>query len=761
MTATPALRIAVAYVVFASAWIAFSDLLVRHLVRLFPGDPVETLTRLQLAKGWFFVVVTGLLLFGALRVTFLRLLREQRAHHHAEARTLELLANLPHGVEEIDREGVITYVNPARAVMLGFTPAELIGRRLWEVIPPSSRPAFELYFHRLTAQTPKPSSWEGPNLRRDGTVIRVRADWSYLSTADGAVRGFSAVVTDVTAQRHAEEGVAEAAAVFETASEAIVLADAEGRIRRTNHAFTALTGIAQRDAIRNSAAIVHPSLPGGRPLSEITGALATQGRWQGEITIATPKAEVIPGWVSVSASNNVPDSAYYVVLFTDLRALKESQRRLEQATYYDALTGLPNRALFEAHVAHALDRVRDSTRRVVVLALNIDRFKEVNQSLGPAAGDVILRQLGHRLRAALNVADTVARVGGDRFMILLEEPAPNNEVTATAERLLAAARAPFAVDGSDVFCTVSIGIALSPTDGVDAATLARNAETAVYRARDTGGNAWQFYSASFTARAFERWTMETHLRRAVERGELLLHYQPQITRDGKLVACEALVRWNHPEFGLVPPERFIALAEETGLIAGIGEWVLTESCRQAHAWEEQGLHLRVAVNISSSEFSRPDLVQNVTRATAGRVPPEQLELEITESVFMRRTDATIANLTALRNLGFCLAIDDFGTGYSSLSYLQRFPVHRLKVDQSFVRGVPGNHSDAAIVRAVVALGHSLRLQVIAEGVESEEQSAFLASADCDEFQGFRFSPPLAADAFYAWARSREAGGSGV
>ncbi|WIM04937.1 MAG: EAL domain-containing protein [Candidatus Nitricoxidivorans perseverans] len=439
--------------------------------------------------------------------------------------------------------------------------------------------------------------------------------------------------------------------------------------------------------------------------------------------------------------------AGYLGTCYDIEERKQYQTQLEYQAQHDTLTGLPNRNLLADRIDQAIGHARRHGSLVAVLFLDLDNFKVINDSLGHETGDRLLVAVGERLAAAVRAGDTVARHGGDEFVVVLCGMAQEENVANAARKLMAAMAAPFILDGRDLVVTASLGVALYPRDGDDQLTLLRNADTALYRAKDSGRDTFQFYAAEMNQRVLARLNLERDLRQALERGEFLLHYQPQVDlASGAIIGAEALARWRHPERGLVLPGEFIPLAEETGLIVPLGEWVLREACRQTRAWRDAGFpELRISVNLSARQFRAPGLTRTILDALAETgLEARLLELEITESTVMHDPEGAIAVLEELEKHGVAFAVDDFGTGYSSLNYLKRLPIHKLKIDQSFVRNITTDTGDAAIATAVIELAHSLKLKVIAEGVETEEQRAFLRMRQCDEMQGYFFSRPLPA-----------------
>ncbi|WP_263144437.1 EAL domain-containing protein [Pseudomonas sp. RIT-PI-AD] len=558
------------------------------------------------------------------------------------------------------------------------------------------------------------------------------------------------IARDVTERHQMQERLKQAATVFQSTAEGVMITDTLQRISAVNPAFSEITGYAEAEVLGQSPAL----LASGRHDPEFYRAmwsqLAETGHWQGELWNRRKNGEIYPEWLTI---NSVRDDSglitHYVAVFADISPLKQAEARLDHQAHHDPLTGLPNRLLFEERLKAALQPALPMSKGAV-LFLDLDRFKHINDSLGHPVGDALLRSIATRLSTQLQEADTLARLGGDEFIILLPGVHQPSKVQQVTNSLLACFGAPFEVEQHDFFISASIGISLFPEHGRDVATLVKNADAAMYRAKAKGRNRAEFYTRELTFIATERMALENELRRALERDELCLYYQPKrcLTR-GCLVGAEALVRWRHPVLGDIPPDRFIPIAEDSGLILALGDWVLQEACKQMRAWQDRHAPFGpLSVNLAGAQLGQAHIVERVDHLLkAYGLEAQRLQLEITEGFIMTQAEDALATLYALKALGVQLAIDDFGTGYSSLSYLKRLPLDTLKVDQSFVRGLPDDPHDIAITRAIIALAHSLQLTVIAEGVETEAQERFLAQLGCQHIQGYVISRPIPAEAF--------------
>ena len=537
--------------------------------------------------------------------------------------------------------------------------------------------------------------------------------------------------------------------IVTTAADGIAVVNAAGKIEFVNPALAVLTG---------NAATALQNMPVQQLLrasadSEFWNVLCTStGDIRADMTnlqmhAHTRTGAIIPVEIKVSRMM-LDNSPKLTVVVRDVSERARSEERMWRLAQFDELSGLPNRLLFRQLLEQAIRDANRERKSIAVLFIDLDRFKLINDTAGHDSGDIVLRQVAGRLRQCLREADLLSRFGGDEFAALLREIDDPEAARATAQRVLSAVAQPYDINGETYHLSASVGISIYPGDSPDATALLRNAELAMYRAKDQGKNNFQFHSPQMNARSLEYVVLERSLRRAIELDEFLIHFQPQFDlADGRIVGAEALLRWNLPEVGMIPPGKFIPLAEETGLIVPIGRLVLMRACVAAKEWRASGFEdFRVAVNLSPRQFNQSELVIDIINILEDSgLPPQNLELEITESMVMSNPERATAILRELRAVGVHLAIDDFGTGYSSLGYLKSFPVHTLKIDRSFIKDVPADPDDVAITHAIIAMGHSLRLDVVAEGVETAEQLAFLREHGCDYMQGFLVGKPMPAE----------------
>ncbi|RCL20491.1 diguanylate phosphodiesterase [Pseudomonas sp. AFG_SD02_1510_Pfu_092] len=594
-------------------------------------------------------------------------------------------------------------------------------------------------------------------LRADGRKIPIELRLVLVWDDDERFEGVLGVGRDISQQRRAEKDLRMAATVFEHSTSAILITDPAGYIVQANEAFSRVSGYQVSEVLDQLPGLLTVDEQQEGHLRYVVKQLHQRGSWEGEMWLKRRDGDHYPAWVGITAVlDDEGDLASYVCFFTDISERKASEQRIHRLAYYDALTHLPNRTLFQDRLYNALQQAERQKAWVVLMFLDLDRFKPINDSLGHAAGDRMLKDMAQRLLACVDDDDTVARMGGDEFTLLLQPRASRemalNRAIHVAESILASLVRPFVLENREFFVTASIGIALSPQDGGELSQLMKNADTAMYHAKERGKNNFQFYQAEMNASALERLELESDLRHALEQNEFILYYQPQFSGDGKrLTGAEALLRWRHPTRGLVPPGDFIPVIEELGLVVDVGDWVLREACRQLKAWHKARVRVpKVSVNISARQFSDGQLGTRIASTLeATGLPPACLELELTESILMREVDEALQILMSLKNLGLSIAVDDFGTGYSSLNYLKQFPIDVLKIDRTFVDGLPEGEQDAQIARAIIAMAHSLNLAVIAEGVETHEQLEFLREHGCDEVQGYLFGRPMPAHQFEA------------
>jgi len=669
------------------------------------------------------------------------------------------LGAISQGVVIIDAQRRTIYVNAAFEAMTGYTAAEMSGRP-YSILQgvDSDVNAIQRLKQALDNQTP--FEVELLNYRKDGTPF-----WSELSITpmfdtQGALCQFVAVQRDVTALVQGKAQLLLAAEVFEQSGEGIIITDAARNIVRVNRAFTDITGYSESEVLGRNPRMLSSGRHDGAYYHAMHDALDRFGSWQGEIWNRRKDGSFYPEWLSLSrVVDDQGQITNYVACFADITLRKAAEQRIDLLAHYDPLTGLPNRILLYDRVHQALAAARRDNTPVTLMFIDLDHFKLVNDSLGHRVGDCLLKAVAARLTASLREQDTVSRVGGDEFLVLL--PGTGVDSAAhVADKLLQAARRSFQIDDHELNITPSIGIATYPVDGQDCDALARCADAAMYCAKRDGRNTYRRHSEEIEAHSTRVQLLQNALQRALKRNQLQLHYQPQkCLRSGKVIGVEALLRWHHPELGWVPPGEFISIAETSGLIIGIGEWVLRTAMGQMKAWLDAGMApLTMAVNLSAVQLRQQNLPELVSAILADcGVAAECLELELTESVASEDPLGASVAIDRLKSCGVRVAIDDFGTGYSSLSYLKRFSVYKLKIDQSFVQGVTNDTDDQAIVRAVIALARGMGVRTIAEGVETAAQMDYLREQGCDEMQGYWLSRPLPPDQFKAFVDARSAG----
>lgn len=674
-----------------------------------------------------------------------------RAHHAisdlalSESKTRALLSSLPDLLFRVQADGLLLDRQAGNQAPDWGTWDLLPGNHLLDQLPPSlGAPLQEAIRQTLHQQQPgilelnlQQAWWETRLLPRGQDEVLL-------------------VVRDISLRKQMEGQLRLSAQVFESSNEAILISDGKHRIISVNHRFEQITGYRAAEVLGSEAAILGADSENPSFYRNLHAILLEQGSWQGEASDRRKGGEIYPVWLSISlVRDKRGNPEYHIASFSDITERKQQEAQIEHLAFHDLLTGLPNRRLLIDRIQVAIAQAARDANGLALLFVDLDRFKTINDSLGHQAGDQLLRLVGERLKSWVRSGDTVSRVGGDEFIVLCPDCDSPEGASSLGDKLLGAIAQPYQIGDTELVITASIGIALYPDNGADANSLIGNADVAMYLAKENDRNNYQFYSPELNARNLERLQMELRLRHALEEGEFLLYFQPQIdARDGKIVGAEALIRWLEPELGLIPPGRFIPLAEETGQIQAIGEWVLQQSCRHLKKWQEMGLtNLPIAINLSARQFKQSSFVDTIGQTMAEHeLPAHLLELELTESMLMKDVPQTTAKLNQLKKMGFRISIDDFGTGFSSLNYLRHFPLDVLKIDQSFVRELFDEGAALAIIESIIALARSLGMRTVAEGVETAEQRAILESSGCDILQGYLISRPLPEAEFLEWVQ---------
>ena len=712
-----------------------------------------------------FVALLGSLLFVSLVAVVVGLYRSQR-REHAVAQDLLRNDERLNSAQRIAQLGSWEIELPSMNVRCS---AELF--RIFE-LPDSLRPAakYDDFMARVHPEdqenthkvlmdsiaTRQPASLKHRLLLPDGRVKYVLECCECEYAAHGTPRRIIGTSQDVTSEQEMMSQMLLLASAVQYSGEAILITDAENRIVTVNPAFTRLTGYEEAEVVGRNPRFLSAGRTTADEYAHLWNSLNESGFWQGEIWDRRKDGGVYPKWMSISVIRDENGGVrYYVAHFTDVSSERAAEERLHHIAHHDVLTGLFNRFSLKGHLDQALAASRRDGSRVALLFIDLDRFKVINDTLGHHVGDELLIEVAHRLQETVRDSDVVARLGGDEFVIMLTGIDHSSAIALVAEKLVFNVGRSYQIGGLDLYTSPSIGIAIYPTDGVDGETLMKNADAAMYHAKMAGRNNFQFFDQKMNDAAIDRLKIEHSLRLALANDEFCLHYQPVIDLvSGRVCSVEALVRWQHPEKGLLMPGRFIGIAEETGLIQPIGEWVLWAACRQLAAFREAGLgNLRMAINISAIQMRNgnlPMLVRGIMEAF--ELKAENLMFEITESAAMEQPTETVRILDLLHDMGISIAIDDFGTGYSSLSYLHMFPINHLKLDRSFVSEIGDDTDGSVICGATIGLAHSLGQKVVAEGIETDEQLSYLKRSGCDMGQGYLFSRPLPADQLIAFIR---------
>lgn len=673
--------------------------------------------------------------------------------------------NISDVIWSTDTELNITFISSSVENMFARKAEEITHKKLKALLPSNIRTRLT---RRLTqqlnvaidtgAQHSKPLIQDIRVPTASGNDILVELHTSVLFEQDKLI-GLLGVCRDVTKVRKSEQQLKLSAKVFESSNDAIVITDNRLKILRCNRSFTAITGYQSHQVIgKDIQFLISPENHHIDFIEGVNATLKQMDAWQGEVFYNCSKGNRRIGWVGVNAVNDeVTNSQSLIMVISDITERKAIEERIHHLAYYDSLTGLPNRTQLHERLSQILATAKESNNNVVLLFIDLDRFKPINDSMGHPAGDLVLKQVSERLRDCTKRQDLVSRIGGDEFTVIIENQGERETAKESAikisERILGNLNKPYFINNRELFLGASIGIALYPSDGLSVTELIKNSDLAMYHAKHNGRGNIQFFSESMNKLAVDALELENDLRPALANQEFELYYQPQYSaKDCKMTAIEALIRWNHPQKGLTFPGIFIATLEETGMIIEIGQWVLEQACRQFVQWQQDSrFNLEhVSVNVSARQFKQKDFIQQIQNVLLKtNIKPRNLEIELTESVLVDDVENTFITLSALRELGIKIAIDDFGTGYSSLNYLKRFPFDTLKIDQSFVQELPENQDDAQITRAIIALAKNMKVSVVAEGVETKEQLNFLSDENCNKIQGYLFERPLPADELFA------------
>lgn len=723
------------------------------------GYFAKDISQTNLSNYWSFMLilaVTGM----TLATYFVARRRVEQTLIASEGSQRAIFNATPDAMLISDVHGIITQVNQQAELLLGYKLGDLIGQPIEILVPEGFRAKHPEKHAKFVADPITRPLKTGRTLqarRKDGSCFDVDISVSPIKTEQGVF--FASALRDVTQTKQAEAHLRVAAIAFES-NEPMVITDAKNIILQVNRAFIESTGYTKEEAVGQKINLLKSGRHDAAFYATMWDGIERNGTWQGEIWDRRKNGEIYPKWLILSVVKGDDGTVtHYVGTHIDITERKAAEKQIKQLAFYDPLTQLPNRRLLQERLKHGIDVERRDGKQLALLMLDLDRFKVVNDSLGHLAGDELLQQVAARITTRLRDVDMVARLGGDEFVVLLEDINHPEDAARVAEDIIGDLSKPFCVAQSDdIQIGVSIGISMYPQHGENIDILMDHADAALYQAKDAGRGCFAYFSEDLTLAARERMALESRLRRAIEQQELCVFYQPQVDiASGLIVGAEALVRWKDPIEGLIPPCRFIPIAEETGLIVAIGEWVLRETCRQGRQWLDEGLPpIALAVNVSPHQFRRSDICKLVAVVLSETgFPAKQLELEITESGLMDNQDNATKILNSLRGQGIRLAIDDFGTGYSSLAYLKHFPLDMLKIDKSFIDDIPHLQDDMEIAATIIAMGHILGFKVLAEGVETPEQLVFLQEKDCDMYQGYIKSRPIPAGEFVELLRDQQ------
>ncbi len=657
---------------------------------------------------------------------------------------VEVLNHISEGVAITDKANHILFVNPAFTEITGYTEDDVKGKN--PNILSSGLQDRDFYIH-MWEEIREKDYWQGEvvNRHKQGELYPEELTVRAIRDYDGEVNWYVGIFSDLTERNHIEGNKRLYSRVFNSSSEGIMITDKNKVILSVNPAFTNTTGYTAKEAIGRTTSLLHSGAQNEQFYMDMNSAIDKHGNWKGEIWNRRKNGEVYPEWLNIDAiKDDKQVVTNYVGIFNDITDRKKSEDQLKYLAHYDMLTSLPNRMLFYDRLEQAVIRARRREQMIAVFFIDLNRFKVINDTLGHSVGDQLLIQVANRLKTSLRECDTVARLGGDEFVILLTDISDSREVITVAQKVTSCFNEAFVHEEHEFFISGSVGISLYPDDGKDLETLIKNADIAMYRAKETKKD-YQFYTSEIAELNTLKMQMEGYLRKALINSELIIYYQPQVEIDsGKIVGLEALLRWQHPDKGLLLPAEFISLAEETGLIISVGEWVLRRVCEQMVLWRESDYpQINVSVNLSPYQLMDHAFISILTDAIqCSGIDPGYLTLEITENISMNNIEYILEKVERIKDLGVLISIDDFGTGHSSLSYLKKYQPNTLKIDQSFIRNINLDKHNAVIVKSIIDLALGLELTVIAEGVETEEELEMLKGFRCNIIQGYLIAKPL-------------------
>ncbi|MGH1432302.1 MAG: EAL domain-containing protein [Neptuniibacter sp.] len=647
---------------------------------------------------------------------------------------------------EINTDLEYTLAETSRDGILGFQSKEMLGKKPFDFMTKDEGDRVAKIFKPIWEQRISFKDLENNLVTHSGEHVYVSTSGVPIYDSDGAFKGYRGVDRDISERKKRELELQLSSTVLETASEGVMVTDFKNKIIKVNKAFTDITGFSDDDVIGKQPAILKSNLHDKYFYKSIYQSLADHGRWAGEIKNKRKNGEVYPQWLSISSMYDDESKLIgYVALFNDITLRKEQEEKITYQANYDSLTGLANRHLMQDYFQRAILHAERYEKQVALLFIDLDRFKQVNDSLGHAFGDRLLQEAALRLNQQMRRTDIASRLGGDEFAVIIPDVTKLEEVESVARKVTRIFSEPFTLDSHELFISASIGITFYPDDGSTTKTLLRNADNAMYKAKEAGRNRYQFYTQQMHDDASRRHKVENALRRACSNNEFTLNYQPIVNAETlKIVGCEALIRWENSELGAVRPDEFIPIAEELGVIEEIGTWVLNEACTKAGELpQELKADFSISVNVSSYQFQTGRLIPKIQKALSeSGISPSQIVLEITERLMLDDDEMILWQMEKLQEIGVSLSIDDFGTGFSSLSYLHKYPINTLKIDRSFMQGIESDGKIQDLVQAIIAMSHRLGLKTVAEGIEQKSQSDFLASNGCDFIQGYFYGKPM-------------------